>query len=122
MVTLNEKTNSILIGEELTFEHTVQPILDDETEYLETEYVNLDDDDYYTNNYGHYKKEVVGHCLNYIQKNLGPDDKNEILQKIIDAYERQDYYEDSSNSIFNEDMIREQVQEWIDEKLDEIAL
>lgn len=121
MLRLDEKTNTIEIVEQLSFEHTVQPILTELIDELEYSYEELDENETYTSYEGEeYSKQILGLLITYLQNNMGPDDKNEILQLIMDEYENDFQYSYDNASIFDEDFIQKQLKLWIEEKLTEI--
>ena len=103
MIKIIDEDESIKIEETLSFEHHLKPIYNDIREDIKYDM----DENYYSEK---DKKEIES-FLNY---ELNHQDKIEILDNLIYEYEKQYDYENTS--VFDEDIIKKVVKEWITDK------
>ena len=114
MIELDPKTNTITITECLSFDAHVLPDYEDirsdieqDVEKLERLKVSLTPNEI---------SELNG-MKEFVEHELTQDDKNEMLQYIMDEYERaSNYY--SSASLFDEKIIHECVLSWIQDNFE----
>ncbi len=115
MITVNKETGTIEITETLTYEYTVKPIFEEEFEYLEDQYliddVNEDDPEI---------KQVLD-FVRHVKENGGltDDEINEILENLAEDYDYRSSGSDDNISIFDPDLIRGVVVQWINEQTDD---
>ena len=105
MINVNDADESVEIKEVLSFKHHVQRIYDDIRDDLKYDFVE--------NESVSNKKEIES----FLKYELTHSDKIAILDKIVDAFES--FYEFcDSASIFDEELIKNAVQEWITDNFD----
>ena len=114
MITVNKETGAIEITETLTYEYTVKPIFEEEFEYLKDQYliddVKEDDPDF---------QQVID-FVRHVEENGGltDDEINELLENLAEDYDFRSNGGDDNLSIFDPDLIRGVVDEWINEQTD----
>jgi len=109
MVELDHETATITITECLSFDSSVLPYYEEIKEEVEHEVVTME---HLKDSFTPSESEEFEGMKDFIDHELTQDDKNEMLQYIMDEYERtSNYY--SSASLFDEKMIRECVLSWI---------
>ena len=107
MVEINETTVSIEIKETLSFECNVQPIYDD---------IKSEVQDAYDNEY--LIEDDIDAGESFINYELTVSNKLEILEFIKDEYEYQSFNPEYEVSIFDKDVIRKAIIDWIEDEFE----
>ena len=108
MITINEDQECVEISEFLQFNGPVQNKYNEIVEALQFD-LDMNKDELHPDSIEDTKK-----FLNYT---LTHEDKLKILEYIVDKYERSmNYYENAS--IFDDDLIREGIENWITDNFD----
>lgn len=108
MITINEDQECVEISEALHFNGPVQNRYNEIVEALQFD-LDMNKDELHLDSIEDTKK-----FLNYT---LTHEDKLKILEYIVDEYERgSEYFE--SQSIFDDDLIRKGIEDWINDNFD----
>lgn len=108
MITINENQECVEISETLHFDGPVQ---NKYNEILEAQRDDLEIDK------DELRPDVIAKIEKFLNYTLTHEDKLEILENIVDKYEiSMNYYENAS--IFDDDLIREGIEDWINENFD----
>lgn len=109
MIDLDSKTATITVTECLCFDSVLLPVYNEIKEEVEHEVVTME---HLKDSFTPSESEEFEGMQDFVEYELTLDDKNEMLQYVMDEYERaSNYYE--SASLFDEKMIRECVLSWI---------
>ena len=109
MIDLDSKTATITVTECLCFDNVLLPVYEEIKDEVEHEVVTME---HIKDSFTPSESEEFEGMKDFVDHKLTLDDKNEMLQYVMDEYERaSNYYE--SASLFDEKMIRECVLSWI---------
>lgn len=103
MTTIDEEKFELIITENLTFSGDVAPNLEEAKEEIKAQL-----------NEGEYEEDKPN-VLRFLQYKLKPEDKIQILKNITEVYE-ESCGRDWTASIFDDDIINEGIDQWIEEK------
>lgn len=104
MNTIDEENLEIQVSETLSFEHEVSPRLE-----------GMKDDIEYAFGKGEYEKSRED-VQRFLQYTLTQEDRVKILQNIVENYEQASIWNYYAVTIFDEDIIRRGINQWIEEK------